>query len=107
MWTSRSEGLGGGRVLRFGIEQDSSAVPYSDVLQLWQHDEAFRSFFSSLLAEAPFAAFRWETPPVTASSANRPFEFVLIDSPGLAQSPDRDAFAEHFRASEREVVSFP
>jgi hypothetical protein len=107
MWTSQSEQLSGGRGVKFVIRRDASAVSYSDVLHLWQDDEAFRAFFNSLLAEAPFTAFRWETPPVTAASVGRPFEFVLIDSPGLAQKPDRDAFAEHWRGTERDVVSFP
>jgi hypothetical protein len=38
---------------------------------------------------------------------SRPFEFVLPDSPGLAQHPDPQAFAEHFAAADKEVVAFP
>jgi len=62
-----------------------------------------------LLADAPFSAFRWETPPITTASAVRPFEFVLLDSPELATHPDPDAFAEHFGdpAGSTDVVSFP
>jgi hypothetical protein len=62
-----------------------------------------------LLADAPFSAFRWETPPITTLSAGRPFEFVLLDSPELASHPDPDAFAEHFcdPAGSKDVVSFP
>src|SRR5581483_7463479 len=41
-------------------------------------------------------------------SADRPFEFVLLDSPYLAITPDRDAFAGHFAAAGgQSVVSFP
>ncbi|HKB41634.1 MAG TPA: hypothetical protein VKD72_34740, partial [Gemmataceae bacterium] len=109
MWSSRSEQLAGGRTLKVAIDRESSPVPYSEVLRLWQQDAGFRSFFIALLAEAPFSAFRWETPPITASSAHRPFEFVLLDSPGLASRPDPEAFAEHFDAAEagENVVSFP
>jgi hypothetical protein len=61
-----------------------------------------------LLADSPFTAFRWETPPITIATANRPFEFVLLDSPGLARNPDADAFAEHFcGVAQGGVVEFP
>src|SRR5439155_23730819 len=74
----------------------------------WQTDSEFRSFFVGVLAGSPFSAFRWETPPITTASANRPFEFVLVDSPGLARTPDADAFGEHFRGEvEGGVVEFP
>jgi hypothetical protein len=84
-----------GRLLRVTIDQDSSPVSYAEILRRWQQDADFRSRFIALLADAPFAAFRWETPPITTATANRPFEFVLLDSPGLARNPDADAFAEY------------
>ena len=49
-----------------------------------------------LLAEAPYAAFRWEMPALTTETLGKPFEFVLLDSPSLARRVDRAAFAEHF-----------
>jgi hypothetical protein len=108
MWTSRTEQLASGRAIRVAIDLDSVPVSYADVLQRWQDDEDFRSFFIGLLAGSSFSASRWETPPITASTSSRPFEFVLLDSPGLAGRPDAAAFAEHFRgAAEQEVVQFP
>jgi hypothetical protein len=106
MWTARSERIKGGRGLKFNIELESSPVSYAEVLDRWQHDAKFRSFFIALLADSPFSAFRWETPPITSTTANRAFEFVLLDSPGLASKADPDAFAEHF-LPETEVVEFP
>jgi hypothetical protein len=108
MWTSRSDKLSNKRVLRVAIDLDACTVSYAEVLRRWQKDAAFRSWFNSLLADSPFAAFRWETPPITVATADRPFEFVLLDSPGLARKLDADAFAEHFRDnSEAGVVEFP
>ena len=108
MWTARSEQMADGRLLRVAIDLDSSPVSYAEVLRRWQHDADFRSFFMALLADAPFAAFRWETPPITTATASRPFEFVLLNSPGLARNPDADAFAEHFSgAAAGGVVEFP
>ena len=107
MWTAQSEQLANGRVLRVAIDLDSSPVPYAEVLRRWQTDADFRSWFLGLLADSPFSAFPWETPPLTAATANRQFEFVLLDSPGLARKPDADAFAEHFRgATPGDVVEF-
>jgi hypothetical protein len=96
MWTPRTEQLGNGRVIKVAIDLDSSPVSYAEVLRRWQSDVDFRSLFIGLLADAPFSAFRWETPPITAATANRPFEFVVLDSPGLRGEPDAGAFAEHF-----------
>jgi hypothetical protein len=109
MWSLRSEQLAGGRILKFAIDLESAPAPFAEVLRRWQHDAGFRSFFLTLLADAPFSAFRWETPPITTASTNRPFEFVLLDSPGLAGEPDQDAFADHFGtgAADEGVVSFP
>jgi hypothetical protein len=108
MWTSRSEQLASSRALRVAVDLDSSPVSYAVVLRRWQDDADFRSFFIGLLADSSFSAFRWETPPITDATASRPFEFVLLDSPGLASHPDAAAFAEHFSGvAEKEVVEFP
>ncbi len=106
MWTYRSESLENGRILKAVLDQDSSPVPYSKVLRHWQTDAEFRAWFNALLADAPFSAFRWETPPITTATADRAFEFVLIDSPGLARNPDPDAFAEHFDGVSQGVIEF-
>jgi len=106
MWSTRIEELAHGRVVN--VDFENHPAKFSEVLRRWQDDPVFRAFFIALLADAPFSAFRWETPPITAASVGRPFEFVLLDSPGLASQPDPDAFAEHFRGQHsRDVVSFP
>jgi hypothetical protein len=108
MWSTRTEQLSGGRLQKVAIDQGSSPLAFAEVLRLWQDDEAFRDFFITLLADAPFMAFRWETPTMTVALAQRPFEFVLLDSPGLGSRPDQNAFAKHFRAAKAEesVVAF-
>lgn len=95
-WTSRSTQLDDGRVIRFAIDFDSSPSSYAEVLRRWQSDADFRAFFIGLLADSPFPAFRWETPPITTATANRAFEFVLLNSPDLLRNADADVFAEHF-----------
>ena len=108
MWGFRSEELPGGRGRRFAVDLGVRPATFADVLRGWQGDAAFRALFNAQLAGAPFSAFRWETPPVSTSTATRPFEFVLLDSPGLAPHPDAEAFAEHFAgAPAGGVVAFP
>jgi hypothetical protein len=108
MWTSRGEELADGRGLRFVVDLGSRRATFADVLRGWQHDAAFRTLFNALLAGAPFSAFRWESPAVTATTVTRPFEFVVLDGPELVRRPDPEAFADHFRdTAETEVVEFP
>lgn len=106
MWSTRSEQLANVRGLRFTVDLDSRPASFADVLRGWQEDAGFRSLFNALLADAPYSAFRWETPPVTNTTLTRPFEFVLLDSPGLAPRPDPEAFAEHFASAQAGVVVF-
>jgi hypothetical protein len=108
MWNARNEIVTDAGLLKVAIDLDGAPVSYAEILRHWQHNETFRSYFLALLADAPFAAFRWETPPITTASAGRPFEFVVLNSPGLARNPDADAFAEHFKdRAGAEVVEFP
>jgi hypothetical protein len=107
MWTSYSKKLANGRILKVAIDLDADAVSYGEVLRHWQHDAIFRSMFFALLADAPYSAFRWETPPITTATISRPFEFALLDSPELARKPDPEAFAQYFRpVGEGGVVEF-
>ena len=96
-----------GRSIRSQIVGSAGVPSYAQVANSWWRDGEFRSFFCQALAEVPFDAYLWETPPVTSANLDRPFEFVLIDSPALARfRPDPVAFAEHFEAG-RDVVDFP
>jgi hypothetical protein len=106
LWTARSEELNDARGARFALALDSRPATFADVLSGWQGDAGFRSLFNALLADTPYVAFRWETPPVTAATVTRPFECVVLDSLGLARRPEPEAFAEHFSGIEEDVVSF-
>ena len=100
---ARRATLQDGRVQKLSLLQGEEPMSYASVLRRWQSEGAFRSFFVALLREAPFSAYRWETPPVTASTRGRPFEFVLVDAPALARPPDRRPFAGHFAHDEAEA----
>lgn len=79
------------------VRWNGASASTRSVLELCRDDEPFRTRLIGELARSPFAAYFWETPPVTTSTLERPFEFVLTDARALAAAaPEPGAFAEHF-----------
>jgi hypothetical protein len=106
-WSTDVSEAGNARALRVAVHREFTPATFREVVEAWRSDSAFRGWFNGVLAGVKFSAFRWETPPVTSANIDRPFEFVLLDSPGLAREPEPDAFKEHFGAgASRDVVSF-
>lgn len=95
MWSVTTKKLGD-RQTKYQIFLHAQPVAYSEILWAWQEDSQFRTYFIELLAKSPFAAFRWETPPLNQQFRNRPFEFVLINSPDLDREPDVRTFRDYF-----------
>jgi hypothetical protein len=109
MWNVRIEVLETGRIRKLSIRKKEQPLSYEQTIRCWQHDAGFRTFFIALLADAPFPAYFWETPPVTVATVSRPFEFVLVDSPSLAGTqPDPSDFESHFAATDasEEIATF-
>ena len=109
MWDAQIQTLDAGRIQKFTIGRKKELVRYSDVVRAWQDDEKFRGFFLSLLADAPFQAFYWETPPVSAATFDQEFEFVLVDSSQLRDvRADPLTFASYFESSDvdDDIVTF-
>lgn len=109
MWESDREVLQDGQVHRLVVRHDGANLKYSAAVESWQSDAEFRAFFISLLEEAPFAAYFWETPPITGPTFARPFEFVLVDSASLARMhADSSDFSGYFDAagSDEAAVGF-
>ena len=100
VYSSEVEQLCEGRVLRFRLLREEEPLSWSGVVDRWQNDPSFRCFFVSILADAPFPAYFWETPPLTRATINQDFEFVLVDSQQLAGvRTDQRAFANHFASA--------
>ncbi|TCK18263.1 hypothetical protein DFR30_1539 [Thiogranum longum] len=109
MWHMIQEQLQPGSTDPYRITaDDGSVLSYAQVIEHWGNNTSFALFFSKQLAASAFEAFLWETPPITRDSLQRPFEYVLVDSPRLARaSPDSTAFAEHFETDRGQMmVSF-
>ena len=82
--------------LKVCILKEGAVMSYHSVIASWQQSEIFRTFYIGFLSSIEYIAYRWETPPLSSDTVHRPFEFVIIDSPGLDILPDADAFAELF-----------
>ena len=107
MFNATTEILEDDRVHKYVLWRNGAPIPYADVLDQWQHNQSFRTFFISLLADSPFTAFRWETPPVTFETIVRQFEFVLLNCPGFAsRTTDRQAYRSYFIAAKEGIVVF-
>ncbi|MDJ0616222.1 MAG: hypothetical protein QNJ63_05610 [Calothrix sp. MO_192.B10] len=94
------ETLNNGLIHKYSIIQNKQPLCYADVLNLWQRDEDFRCFFISLLSDVSFSAYRWETPPITNDTAKCQFEFVILNCPGIARTPDSKTYANYFTTSD-------
>ncbi|HZI15166.1 MAG TPA: hypothetical protein VE153_32645 [Myxococcus sp.] len=107
MWSFEQETIAHGRGLHMTLLWGTTRASWDDAMRGCEGDASLRTALNTVLAEAPFPAFRWETPGVTAAAAAvRPFEFVLLDEPSLARPPEPEAFAEYFRAATEPVVTF-
>ncbi len=67
MFETYSEIIEIGHITRYTIRRLGTQLTFADVFELWQHDADFRYYYSQILAESEFAAFRWETPGVTSA----------------------------------------
>jgi hypothetical protein len=106
MWTTASDELPGTNGLRVTLAHDARPATFADVIRAWDGDEPFRAQFNALLANVPYTAFRWETPGVTEATLTQPFDFVVLDSPGLARRPDPAAFADYFPRAADGIATF-
>jgi hypothetical protein len=106
MWSARIERMTTGRGMHYALDVQGRVATFRDAVEAWQNEAAFSRELSKLLAESPYTAFRWETPPTTGATLSQPFEFVLLDAPELNRPPEPEAFAEYFRDPAAEVVAF-
>ncbi|MEQ1825544.1 MAG: hypothetical protein ABL921_06340 [Pirellula sp.] len=88
-------------VTKHSIICGGSLLTYAEVLCRWAEDVAFSEYFAKLLGDSPFSAYRWETPAATSKTVDRPFEFVLIDTPRfISRRTDAATYCEYFTDSD-------
>lgn len=105
MWEHEVENLRPGWVQRVTVLSNDVELSFGEALRLLEQDASFRQYLTRLLAGSNNAAFRWETPPVSVSNLDRPFEFVLTNDPHLETQPDPMAFASYFTGPNAEAAA--
>jgi hypothetical protein len=98
MWNFDASTTHDGRTTHVAIAVDGTPLSFAAALGQLGSERPFREYLTGLLASAPYAAFRWELPPVSTATLSRPFEFVMVDDPRLERAPDPGTFASYFTA---------
>lgn len=109
MWQFEVKKIQTKPIHQFKIFANQEQLTYSQVIKLWQTNSEFNLFLNSLLANSDFSAYFWETPPITLSTVNQLFEFVLVNSPQLQKvNPNLHPFKKYFAAASnnQEVITF-
>lgn len=93
---------------KFRLRRSGVELTYKDVLQLWERAAEFTDFYSGIFKSCGYSSYRWETPPVSNSTLNQVFEFVILNTPNYLAAPDTQTFSKFFdKDSENHgVVSF-
>ena len=97
---------------RIAVWRAGRSATFREALRGLAEDADLRFAFNAALAAAAHTAFRWETPGLTAATADRPFGGVLLNDRRLDRPADPAAFAEHFETEQFEnedqsVATFP
>jgi len=97
------------RTIKTTVSDASHGLSFREVIDLWVEDAKFRGWFAEQLRQSRFAAYYWETPPVTEQTFDRIFEYVLVDAPPLAgSSADASPFESQFATGRnQEILTFP
>lgn len=105
MWDYKTTSIDASTV-QYQVLKKGERLAFEEVLTLWQSSPEFRLFYHQMLAASNFRAYFWEHPPISSLNLNRPYEFVLIDSPILAGvRAEPTVFAAHFQG-DQSAVSF-
>ena len=102
MWTCNKTEIVSNKVYHYKIN-DTKDKPLSTLqwISLLLNSSTFRSYYTNLLIESKFEGFFWEVRPVQIDNLKEDFEFVIIDSPALANlKSDSSYFQSYFKKGE-------
>ena len=92
------------RVRRYQPQLNQTPTTWHKVLDSWCQRDSRALSFINLLQQAPFAAYRWETPGIIKDRLSTAFEFVLVDAPEINVPANSAAFRDHFSPSKQTVT---
>ncbi len=96
-------------LLKYRLRKAGMELDYRKVLDLWERDQDFVDFYLSIFKKCGFDSYIWETPPVSTNLIDRPFEFVLLNTPRASQKPHLETYSQYFDISTTNngIVTFP
>ena len=107
MFTFKETSLTGYQGYSYTLLKGNQVMTFSEVIENWQTNNDFISFYLNILIACPYPAFYWEVRPISKNSLAEAFEFVLINSSPLANKrADSQAFKYNFRSNQF-VAVFP
>ena len=90
----------------FTIARSERLISRAELFTALASERALRSSLTETLRSSPFPAFAWETPALSAATAELPAAIAIIDSPALAHvRSDPSPFAQQLAGPDR-VVAF-
>jgi len=93
-------------VTKYEISLAGRPLRFHDFLSSLKTDGDFQLWFSDMLAESRFEAFRWECPPLTNASQSKETEFVLVNAPSFVGRPTNgSAFQKFFNVNHANAFS--
>lgn len=104
-WSFRVTPLPDRKGTRFEALFEDRPAAYADVIRGWREEADFPALFNGVLEGVRYPAYRWETPPITSATVGRPFEFVVVDDPGLSRDAEPGVFRKHFVESSADGIA--
>ncbi|MEO0376501.1 MAG: hypothetical protein AAF329_18130 [Cyanobacteria bacterium P01_A01_bin.17] len=108
-----SQRLDRGQTLRLQFAAHSKLnlrLTWQQVLDFWQNDSDFRDLTTNVFVQSPYAAFFWETPPITRRTRLKVWECVIVNAPALTGVVANPLpFSQQFERQESgtEICLFP
>ncbi|WP_420429613.1 DUF6940 family protein [Algiphilus sp.] len=105
-WQLQAQPGRDGAPLRLRLLYRGAPVDLAAAFDALAEDADCRTAFNAGLAVAPFAAFRWECPPLQQTlTPSTAFECMVIDAPELQRPADPSAFGDYFDDFDEALVT--
>lgn len=93
----------------YKVYKGDRVLKYSEILQLLDENEEFRSYLTETLRSCGYVGYTWEAAPTSKSLVQKTsFEFAIVESNSLDTcAADLQTFSEYFNESDnKHVISF-
>ncbi len=100
--------LNNGNIQVYKIKHGNKSLTYNQVLDYWETDIGFADFYISIFRKCGYYSYVWESPPLSSTSLDQEYEFVIINAPISSDNPDSKTYKPYFSLKENDgIVCFP